>query len=127
MSAETLDLVTQSFQIFTMRVERFSFGGAEVQRERQQQPLARCCTALQRVHELLVQNALVRRVLIDENQPVFVVKRDVGATQLKERRNDLRLVRRFGRDNGGRLLAAILRWAVVRSEKRRVVAVVGTE
>ena len=51
--------------------------------ERQQQSLCGSGPALQRAHELLVENALVGGVLIDENDPIFVLERNVGAAQLK--------------------------------------------
>ena len=86
-TAKSFDLESQPLEILAIRIERFALGGPEVKRQWKQQPLRGRRTALERVHELLVENALVRRVLIDENQSLFVLERDVGAPELKERRN----------------------------------------
>ena len=58
-----------------------------MQRHRKEQPLRRLFAALERAHELLVQHALVRRVLVDEHDAVVVLEHHVRAPQLHERRN----------------------------------------
>ena len=83
-AAESFDLESQPLEVLAIRVERFALGGTEVQRQRKQQSLRGRCPALERAHELLVQHALVRRVLIDEHDAVVVLERDVRATQLEE-------------------------------------------
>ena len=56
---ETFDLEPQSLQIFAISVEGFSFRWSKMKSERKQEALRRRRTALQRVHELLVEDPLV--------------------------------------------------------------------
>ena len=70
-----------------LRLERVALRGREVQRERKEQPLRRRLAALEHAHELLVQHALVRRVLVDEHDAVVVLEQHVGAPQLQQRRH----------------------------------------
>ena len=59
-----------------------------MQRQRKEQPLRRRLAALEHAHELLVQHALVRRVLVDEHDAVVVLEHHVRASQLEQRRHD---------------------------------------
>ena len=90
MSAEPFDLEPEAIEHSRLRLERVAFGGREMQRHRKQQPLRRGLAALEHAHELLVQHALVRRVLIDEHDAVVVLEQQVRATELEQRRHVLR-------------------------------------
>src|SRR4030081_3567467 len=94
---ESLDLESESLEIFSIGVKRLAFCRTEVEREWKQKPLRRCGTALERVHELFIQHALVGRVLIDEDKPILVLKADVCPPQLKQRRYGRRRSRDLGR------------------------------
>jgi hypothetical protein len=86
-SAKSLHLESQPLQVFAIGVERLALGRPEMESQWEKQPLRGGGTALERVHELLVQHALVRRVLVDENEAILVLERDVGPSELDERRN----------------------------------------
>ena len=83
MATKPLDLEAEALEIFTIGIKGLALSGSEMKREWQQQTLSRRCSPLEGVHELLKENALVSRMLIDENQTVFVLERDVRAPQLK--------------------------------------------
>ena len=110
MAAEPLDLEAESHEHVAVRLERVALGGGEMQRERKEQPLRRRLAALEHAHEPLVQHALVRRVLVDEDDAVVVLEQHVRAPQLKQRRNDrvasrgMRWERRRRKDRLGRTL-----------------------
>src|SRR2546423_5526871 len=89
-STEAFNLETQSLEVFAVGVERLPLRRAEMKSEWKQEPLRRCRSTFEVMHELLVQHPLVGRVLIDEDQPLLVLKRDVGPPELKQRRNYLR-------------------------------------
>src|SRR5258705_6704349 len=67
-----------------------------MERQWQKQPLRRRRSGLEGLHELLVKNPLMRGVLIDQNQAVFVLESDVGAPQLKKLGNRLGRSRNLG-------------------------------
>jgi hypothetical protein len=79
MPAKSFDLESKALEILAIRIECFAFGGTKVQCQWKQQPLRGRCPAFERVHELLVENTLVRRMLIDQYQALFVLERDVRA------------------------------------------------
>ena len=89
-SAKSLDLKSQSLEIFAILVEGFPLSRAEVKCQWQQQPLRRSCSTLERANELLVQHSFVRGMLVNQDQAVFVLESDVGASQLKQNRDWLR-------------------------------------
>src|SRR5688500_4603687 len=86
-ASETFHLEPELLEIFPVCLEGIAFSRAEMERYREQQTLRRCTSRLQRSHELLVQHALMRRMLIDQNETVGVLERDVSPFELKERRN----------------------------------------
>ena len=49
-----------------------------MERKWKEESLCRRRAAFQSFHELLVQNPLVRRMLVYENQPVFVLEGDIS-------------------------------------------------
>ena len=104
-SAEPLDLEAEPREHVAVRLERVALGGTEVQRQRKEQSLRRRLAALEHAHELLVQHALVRRVLVDEHDAVVVLEHHVGAPELQRaaarRRRSSRSARR------GERLAAV--------------------
>ena len=100
MTAKPLDLEAEPREEIAVRVERVAVRGAEVHREREEQPLRRRLAALEHAHELLVEHALVRRVLVDEHDAVVALEHHVRAAELHERRDEqyffLRARRRGG-------------------------------
>src|SRR6266550_1267909 len=89
-SAKSLDLKSQSLEIFAILVEGFPLSRAEVKCQWQQQPLRRSCSTLERANELLVQHSFVRGMLVNQDQAVFVLESNVGSSQLKQNRDWLR-------------------------------------
>ena len=81
------DLESELLEPRPILLERLTLGGTEMKRHRKQQSLRRLVPSLERAHELIVQHALVRRVLVDENDSVVVLEHQVAALQLHERRN----------------------------------------
>ena len=53
-------------------------------------PLSWRASSFERLHELLVQDTFVRRMLVDQYQSVLMFERDVHATKLEELGNGLR-------------------------------------
>ena len=86
-AAEALHLETQPLEIVPVRVESLALRRAEMQCEGQEQSLRGSGSAFKGVHELLVQHALMSRVLIDEDQAVLVLEGDVGAAKLEQWRH----------------------------------------
>ena len=84
-SSKSFDLESQPLEVFAIGIERVALSGAEVKCQRKQEPLRGRGAALQRMHELFVEHALVRGMLIDEHQPILVLERDVGASELDQR------------------------------------------
>src|SRR5258706_10778703 len=82
--AKSFDLESKALEVLAIGIECFALGGAKMQCQWKQQSLGGCCTALEGVHELLVENALVGGMLIDQHQSLFVLERDVRAPQLKK-------------------------------------------
>src|SRR5436190_94001 len=93
LAAELAELVTQRLQQIPMRIERVGLGTGELQREREQQTLRRAGTAFQGVHETLVQHALVRGVLIDEDDTGLRLEHEIRAAELEQRRMPLSTAR----------------------------------
>ena len=65
-----------------MGIKRLGLIGAEVQRHRKEQSLGWRFSAFKHAHELLIQHAFVRGMLIDENDAVIMLKQEVHPTQL---------------------------------------------
>src|SRR5687767_4676318 len=82
-SAESLDLEAELFEILAVGVERVGFCRAEVKSQWKKKPLRGRSASLQGSHELLVQNSLVGRMLIDEDKSVGVLERDVSPAELE--------------------------------------------
>src|SRR5437867_2448965 len=87
LSSELTELIPETLQQLAVRIERFGFVGRQLKRERKQQSLRWAGSALERGHELLVEDALVCRVLVDENDARVDLEHQVGATKLDERRD----------------------------------------
>src|SRR5450759_1560597 len=64
-AAKSFYFETQALEILAIGIERFALGWSQVESQGKEQPLRRRRTALQRVHELFVENPLVRGMLID--------------------------------------------------------------
>ena len=92
-SPESFDLEAESFEILAIRFECISLSRAEMQSQREKQSLSRCSAGFERSHEFLVQHALVRRMLIYQNQAILMLERDVCPSKLKELGNFLLLLR----------------------------------
>src|SRR5687768_7163006 len=86
-SAKALDLESNALEIFAILLECIGFRGPEVKRYRKKQSLSGSAPRFQRLYELLVKHALVRRVLVDEHEPLWVLEGDVRPAELEERRN----------------------------------------
>src|SRR6266508_3963936 len=84
---KAFDLEPESLELFAILLERVALSGAEVESHGEKEALRRDASAFQGVHELLVEHALVRRVLVDEHKALLVLKSDVGALELKQWRN----------------------------------------
>src|SRR2546423_713277 len=87
---ETFDLEADPLEVIAIRIERLALCRSEEQRERQQESLCWGRAAFKGAHKLLVEDALMRRVLIDEDKSILVLERDIGTTKLKQRRYNLR-------------------------------------
>ena len=96
-SAESFDFESELLEVFAIGIERFSLGWAKVKRQRKKEVLRRSSSTFESANEFLIENALVRRVLVDEDQPVGMLECDVRVAQLKkwrDRLGDRRLARR---------------------------------
>ena len=71
-------------------------------RDRYQQRLYQDRTGVEAVLDLLVQDALVRRMHVDEHQPALVLREDVDAVELGERKAERVLAGALGRGNAGK-------------------------
>src|SRR6266513_824294 len=85
-SREWLDLKADAREQLPMCVDCIELGGREVERERQQQPLRGCAVTRQLAHDVLVEDALVRRMLIDDGHAAVGLEEDVGVEDLESRR-----------------------------------------
>src|SRR5690348_15632737 len=70
-AAEGRDLVAHALEFGAMPLERVQLRGGEIEREWQQQSLRRRVAALELAQERLVQHALVRGMLVDEDDAVL--------------------------------------------------------
>src|SRR4029079_10411236 len=82
-STKTLDLEPETLEIVAICVKCLALGRPEMQRQWEKQSLRRRRAALERTHELFIQHALVRRVLVDQDQSIFVLETDVRPPQLE--------------------------------------------
>src|SRR5262245_56284822 len=87
MPAKRFNLEAEALKQLAVRLERIGLRHAEMERSRKEKPLRRCGAALEHVHELLEENALMRGVLIDEDDPFPALEHEIGAPQLYERRH----------------------------------------
>jgi hypothetical protein len=95
-TAESLDLEAERREEILMLLECVGLGRPEVERQGEQQALGRRFPTLERSEELLEKNALVRRVLVDEHDPVGVLEEEIRVAKLDERWDGLVLVRSDG-------------------------------
>ena len=77
MPTEPLDLEAETNEDVAIGLERLSFCGGEMQREREEQSLRRCLAALEHPQEALVEHTLVRGMLVDEDDTVVVLEHHV--------------------------------------------------
>src|SRR6266542_292834 len=86
-SAKSFDLEPQALQVLAIRLERITFGGAEMQSDGKKETLGRNATGFESRHELLIKNSLVSRVLVNQYQALIVLEGQVGAAELNQRWN----------------------------------------
>ena len=82
LSAEVFDLKTDLLQICTMLLQRLLFTDAKVQRDRKEQPLRWQGTTFEQPHEPLIQHALVRAVLIDDDDAFVLLVDEIRPPEL---------------------------------------------
>ena len=83
--AERLDLEAEARQVLAARAERFDLGRRQLEDERRQQALALEGARREALEDLLVEDALVGDVLIDDQQALAVDGDDERVAQLAER------------------------------------------
>src|SRR6478672_5188866 len=67
-STKPFDLEAKLLEILAVRFERVALRGPEMKRYRKKQSLRRRISAFKRVHEFLVQHALMSGMLVDEHE-----------------------------------------------------------
>ena len=82
-AGERLDLEPHTPQQLAVLVDRVELGGSEIERQRQQQALGGRAVAGELPHHVLVEHALVRRMLVHDRDAVAGLKEDVGVENLK--------------------------------------------
>ena len=77
-AAECLRLESDAAELLAVPLDGLELLVGQLQGERQQQPLRRRAAPVQLRHHLLVQHPLMRRVLVDEHQPLRRLVDDVA-------------------------------------------------
>ena len=87
-SSESLDLETHSVQLLPVGVDGVELLIGQLHGERQQQPLCRSPGSAQLSHDRLIQDPLMSRVLINDDDAIGALVQDVGIEDLKQRRDE---------------------------------------
>src|SRR5262245_41775414 len=83
-SRERLDLVTDAHEQLAMRLDSVELRRREIEREWQEQPLRRRAVTGELAHDIFVQDALVRGVLIHDADGLAGLEDDVGVEELED-------------------------------------------
>src|SRR6266480_3039034 len=84
-AGKRLDLVAHASQQLPVGLDGVELGGRELDREGQEQPLRRCAVTRELAHQVLVEDPLVRRVLVHDRDAGVGLEEEIRVEDLKQR------------------------------------------